>query len=83
MSDGTNMRSKPDLLCGVVGCWKTGKSSTCPADGTRHGHGRVHYESCHSELTFEADQWRLLCDEHLDAVTIARLRWEREVRNAS
>lgn len=66
--------TKPEHLCAVLDCGRTGVSATCPYDGSSHGHGRIHYE-CHerwvpgSRLRFESlavGGWRLICPEHLD-----------------
>lgn len=64
------------MPCAVVGCTKTGKDQICPADGTQHGHGRIHYEHCHSSLKFVEKEWHLICDEHYRVCVEARHAWE-------
>lgn len=61
---------RPDRpRCAVVGCTNDGRPHRCPYDGTFHGHGRIHYD-CHSKwvkntkLSFEPDDWHLLCPDH-------------------
>jgi hypothetical protein len=62
---------KDSALCAVKGCFQRGVAMRCPYDGTRHGHGRIHYEAHRaphfapqSELRFEPGDWRLICPTH-------------------
>jgi len=66
---------RPSPLCAVLGCVSPGRAHTCPADGTSHGHGRVHYEHCHSALVFR-EGWHLVCDEHYRVLADSRRAWE-------
>jgi hypothetical protein len=64
-------------VCAVEGCNKPGKRHTCPADGTAHGHGCIHFEHCHTSLTFRNDGvWHLICDEHYQVCVESRHAWE-------
>lgn len=62
--------------CAVAGCTHEGKAFDCPADGASHGHGRIHYSDCHSDLVFKPNTWLLICDEHYRICADARRAWE-------
>jgi hypothetical protein len=61
--------------CAVEGCEEQGRAWVCPADNARHGHGRIHYEDCHSDLTFRPD-WGFVCGTHYHQLVAARKAWE-------
>ena len=62
--------------CAVEGCKEPGGYHTCPAEGRRHSHGLIHYQDCHSNLTFRAGDWRKVCAAHYEALVTARAAWE-------
>ena len=65
-------------VCAVEGCKNEGKDHVCPHDGTRHGHGKVHYRCGYPEhsLTFR-EGWHHLCDEHYAIVAAERQAFEQ------
>ena len=63
--------------CAVIGCNAPGRPHTCPYDGSRHGHGRIHYDgTCPvSALEFRPDGWYLVCDAHFAVLEAERRTW--------
>jgi hypothetical protein len=71
-------------MCAVVGCIEPGKHHTCPYDGSRHHHGRIHYENnhfAHPEIVFRDGPWMLICDRHYKQIC-NRLEEYRAARNS-
>lgn len=68
--------------CAVVDCERKGKPHVCPHDGTRHGHGCVHYNCGHPRhsLEFHSGTWDWLCDQHYKIVRREREEFERRDR---
>jgi hypothetical protein len=52
--------------CAVADCEHEGRPFTCPYDGSRHGHGRIHYETGKTGLVFRGG-WHLICYVHYQA----------------
>ncbi len=78
MSPNPKIPSHP--VCAVEGCTNAGKPHLCPADGTYHGHGCVHFEHCHSALVFrKSNMWHFVCDEHYQVLVTARRAWEIKI----
>lgn len=51
--------------CAVKDCENQGRPQICPYDQRYHHHGRIHYDTIPSKLTFTKDRaWRFVCDEH-------------------
>lgn len=64
-------------LCAVEDCPRQGSPQVCPYDGSRHGHGMIHYGSpgTPEQMKFR-DGWRQVCAEHYDILLRAREQWE-------
>ena len=62
-------------ICAVRNCRESGTPHTCPADGASHGHGKIHYEACHSDLEFRPG-WAYVCDKHFAVLVKARAQFE-------
>jgi hypothetical protein len=75
---GRDPERAPIPVCAVVDCPEVGHRHTCPADGAAHGHGRIHYEDCHSALMFRVGDWFLICQAHYAECVKARRAWEIE-----
>lgn len=52
------------IRCAVVDCLDRGGPRTCPYDGRYHRHGRIHYGTIPSSLTFHKGAWDYLCYGH-------------------
>ena len=65
--------------CAVVRCFKRPRPRVCPYDGTRHGHGAIHYDCGYPEssLKFRTGDWFWICDEHYLVCAAEREAWER------
>lgn len=67
MTGGLGATSRIDV-CAVVGCEAEPKPHTCPYDGTRHGHGAIHYWCRPSALQFREGDWFQMCDAHYQQI---------------
>jgi hypothetical protein len=67
--------------CAVVGCSREGRPQICPYDGSRHHHGRIHYDCGYPKhsVAFHEGTWDLICDVHYKVVTEERKTWAREI----
>ena len=66
MSYGEVKVFSPESICAVIGCENNGRRQICPIDRRNHHHGRVHYDTWPSSLSFRdmKDGWFLMCDGH-------------------
>ena len=65
-------------LCAVDGCDHEGKPQICPFDHRAHRHGCIHYGCGYpaSALTYRAEGWHWICDEHYKVVQSERAAFE-------
>jgi len=64
--------------CAVLGCDEPGRPQVCPYDGSRHGHGAIHYDCGYpkSALEFHKGDWYWICNGHYAVVCAERRAFE-------